>query len=241
MEEHPTLPLLVVGERFNMAWWAKHRPDSNFLRLVREGQSQLSDVDGFSYLQAALRFGALHSAGCRTKLRSIGVDLDDVSVAAMNLLPPHEDCSVQGSSQWERALAYRAAERLSEELLSPLRFTYAQPFQRRSRPERVLAVAFCGRRVADAFGISGSRELGSLFDLRFSVKHDEHGTESKYEVWDWDSTPDEESYRLVLGMVLPHPSGLSRWWNDDPLERRREAVKSNVYSLLVRRRRLWGE
>jgi uracil-DNA glycosylase len=147
------MKILVIGERMNrLSSWSP-------TDAVR---------DSDRYWQIMRRLGAFRDDRSRRQLRSVGVDLTDDGVSAINLLTPAPQ-----TAAWD----VMTARQVAVEWLPRI----AAEFD---------LVMLCGRRVVDAFNVE---LLGTMAECHGSVV----------------------DLELVDAVVLPHPSGLNRWWNDE--------------------------
>lgn len=154
--------------------------------------------DPDAWLEVSLERGAFRGdERSWAKLSSIGVEATDRR--SFNLLPP----APSGSVEWSRLDALRVAACF---------LPYARDYQR---------IFLCGKRVARAFGL---RNVSTLSRFTPFVREGEIGRDdwkthaTYYELSECESA----AHELI---VLPHPSGRNRWWNDSTnVERARRVL-----------------
>jgi hypothetical protein len=177
---------MLIGERFNGP--------------RRERWDELCKSDPGGWLELAVRLGAFHDARSRSRLASIGITFN---------VPTWAIGSVQGEESSSCTLSSPTVDRTMN-LLPPA------PQKVRWAPTLAGQVAIawyphlldyevtylCGRKVASAFGVPVSGPIPSRWGLSSA---------------DWGDCfllqDDEECDHTLV--VLPHPSGLNRFWNDE--------------------------
>lgn len=144
--------------------------------------------DPEAWVEVATELGAFRDPRSKSKLSSIAVYLDEVGMRAVNLLPPSD------SKTWPGAIARSIA---------CVWWRYMNYYD---------VVYLAGRKVATAFGLCDAPLLSrwqrrdSLVDpddLRDVIAT--HGTSC------WALEEHERGATEIV--IIPHPSGLSRWWN----------------------------